>query len=216
MNNLVGSMMYYNLERLFYLLGHLLEKIAATLFGKTRQAVLTTLFERPQQPQYLREIARNTGVSPGSLQLELSQLVDADLVIRERDGNRVTYRPNTASQIYEELRSIIFKTCGIPVLIRNALQPLGDRLSQVSIYGSMAKGTSQSRSDVDLLVVGDIALAELVAALAPIEAAIGREINPRLYSNGEFKKKLAHRDRFLTAITQDPTIPVIGGQIDAR
>ena len=192
-----------------------MEKVASTLFGKTRLAVLTVLFEQPQRPRYLRELARLTGVSTGALQLELSRLTEANLLLRERDGNRVAYRPNTTSQIFEELSSIVHKTCGIPGLIRHALASHGGRISQALIYGSLAKGTSQSASDVDLLVVGNIPLKDLVQSLSQVEGDIGREINPRLFTEKEFKAKIAANDRFLAGILNGPTLPVIGETHDA-
>lgn len=191
-----------------------MEKVASTLFGKTRQAVLTVLFEQPQRAVYLRELARLTGISTGALQLELTRLVDADLVLRQRDGNRVGYRANTMSQVFGELRSIILKTCGIPVLIRRALEAYGG-VRKALIYGSLAKGTSQGASDVDLLVVGSISFEDLVKSLSEVEAAIGREINPRLFSESEFEEKAASGDRFLTTILRGPTLPVIGEFHDA-
>ena len=104
------------------------EKIASTLFGKTRQAVLTRLFEAPAQTFYLRELGRLTGISSGALKHELDALVGADLITRIEDGNRVNYHANQASPVFEELRSLILKTSGIPVLVRQALGPLCDQI----------------------------------------------------------------------------------------
>ena len=91
-----------------------MEATAAVLFGKTRQAVLALLFERPERAYYLRELARATGISPGALQHELGQLQKADLVTRSQDGNRVVYRANTAHPVFADLQSIVRKTCGLP------------------------------------------------------------------------------------------------------
>jgi DNA-binding HxlR family transcriptional regulator len=73
---------------------------AAILFGKTRQAVLTHLFDQPERTAYLRELSRQTGIGPGPLQNELNQLRKADLVIRQQAGNRVRYAANVAHPIF--------------------------------------------------------------------------------------------------------------------
>ena len=186
------------------------EKIASTLFGKTRQAVLTRLFEAPAQTFYLRELGRLTGISSGALKHELDALVGADLITRIEDGNRVNYHANQASPVFEELRSLILKTSGIPVLVRQALVPLRDQIDQAFIYGSLAKGENQSRSDVDLMVVGRVAFADLILALEPVERRIQREISSRLYGRAEFDERLATGDRFLVGVLQGPRVPIVG------
>jgi len=188
----------------------IMEKIASTLFGKTRQAVLAWLMLSPEERYYVRELARLTGISPGAVKYELDALTEADLITRVADGNRVVYQANKQSPVYEELRSLVAKTSGIPLAIRNALIPFGGKIERALIYGSLAKGTNQSRSDVDLLVVGGVAFSSLIAALAPIEQSIQREISVRLFSAKEYADKLRKRDRFLAGILKAPVMPVIG------
>ena len=188
---------------------------ATVLFGKTRQAVLTNLFENPERPMYLRELARQTGISPGALQHELGQLAKADLVIREQDGNRVTYRANAAHPIYPELRAIVQKTCGLPAQIKDALAAYAPQIRLAALYGSMAKGLDHAYSDVDLLVVADISLEQTLAVLAPIETRLGREISVRLYKPSEFHKRREENESFLVNVLNGPLTLLIGTADDA-
>ena len=187
-----------------------MEKIASTLFGKTRQAVLAWLMQSPVRGYYVRELARLTGIGPGTIKYELDNLVEADLVTRIKDGNRVVYQANTHSPVYEDLRAIVSKTSGIPLAIGKALNRFGSKIEQAYIYGSLAKGTNQSRSDVDLLVVGEVPLATLVSSLSSIEKTIQREISVRLISRQEFAEKMRKQDRFLGGLMKGPLIPVKG------
>ena len=187
-----------------------MEKLSSTLFGKTRRALLSRLFVEPDREFRLREISRLTSISPGSVQHELKQLLDADLVVQKREHGLVTYRANKASPIYDELRSIVEKTSGINELIRKSLEPVADRIRCAFIYGSIAKGSNKSRSDVDLLVVGSIEFGDLVKRLHPVEERIGREISPRLFSEREFKKRLAGKDRFLSSVLAERVVPIVG------
>ena len=190
-----------------------MERTAATLFGKTRRAVLAKLFLDPQRDFRLRELARLTGISPGSVQFELRQLVAAALVQRSERNGLVTYRANADSPIFGELRAIVEKTSGIADLVRRSLKPASDRIRLAFIYGSIAKGANRARSDLDLLVVGAMSFGELVRLLQPAEAKIGREISPRLYSEKEFRRRVKQQDRFLTSIVQGPKV-VLMGEID--
>lgn len=192
-----------------------MDSAAAILFGKTRQAVLAILFDHPDRTGYLRELARQTGISPGALQHELSQLLQADLIIRNQDGNRVTYRANTQHPIFAELRSIVRKTCGLPAQIRAALTPHTGHIHLAAIYGSIAKGVDHARSDVDLLVVGDINLEQILAAILPVETRIGREISVRLYQPEEFRNRREAGEPFILSVLSGQYLKLIGTSDDA-
>jgi len=193
-----------------------MERVAATLFGKTRRAVLAKLFLDPQREFRLRELARLTGISSGTVQYELRQLVAAALVRRTDRNALVTYRANADSPIFAELRAIVEKTSGIADLVKQSLKPAAERIRLAFIYGSIAAGVNRARSDLDLLVVGAMSFGELVRLLQPAEARIGREISPRLYSEREFRRRLKQRDRFLTSIVQGPKVILMGDIDDAR
>jgi predicted nucleotidyltransferase len=186
------------------------DSAASVLFGKTRQAVLALLFTHPEREFYLREIARITSISAGALQHELGSLLRADLILRAKSGNRINYRANSNHPIYTELRAIVEKTSGAPELLRQALAPVADDIAVAFIYGSTAKGKNRTNSDVDLLVVGGVDMAELVERLGPVEQRIQREISRRLFSPKEFAARLKARDRFLTSIVRGPKLMVLG------
>ena len=192
-----------------------MERIATTLFGKTRRALLARLYLEPEREFRMRELARLTGISAGSVLHELKQLQAADLVRRSEDRALVTYRANPASPVFEELRGIVEKTSGIDDVVRQALLAAGKKIRLALIYGSVAKGTNRAAGDLDVLIVGDVAFDALVRLLQPAEQRIGREISPRLYSPQEFRKKRS-TDRFLKSVLASPVIVLIGKLNDAR
>lgn len=192
-----------------------MESTAAVLLGKTRQAVLALLFEQPQKAYYLRELARQTGISSGALQHELAQLHKADLLVRNRDGNRVTYHANMAHPIFSELQSIISKTCGLPAQVEAALLPIAEHIRFAALYGSVAKGSNHALSDVDLLIVGDISLEKVLGAIMPVEARIGREISVRNFNAQDFKTRRQQGEPFISNVLGGPLTILIGAPNDA-
>lgn len=86
------------------------------IFGAYRRQVLALLLLRPEERYYVREIARLTGIVPGSLHRELKQLEGAGLLIRQQRGNQVVYFANSESSIFAELTSILRKMY-IPTLL---------------------------------------------------------------------------------------------------
>ena len=61
--------------------------LATHLLGGTRSAVLATLLLHPEAALHVRELARITGASPGSLHRELRALTEVGLLLRARTGS---------------------------------------------------------------------------------------------------------------------------------
>ena len=73
-----------------------------------------------------------------------------------RIGNQKHYQANAASPLYSELRNIVLKTVGLAEPLRAALKPLSSAAIRAAfVYGSVAKATDQSASDIDLMVISD-------------------------------------------------------------
>lgn len=63
-----------------------MDRIGATLFGKTQRVLLALFFVRPEQLFYLRQIVRTAGIGQGTVQRELARWVEAGLLTRTRRG----------------------------------------------------------------------------------------------------------------------------------
>ena len=184
--------------------------LAEALWPAARRRVLGLLLPHPEREWHLREIARRTGISPSAVQREVLSLVGAGILERRLESRRAYYRPNASCPIFPELRQISLKTVGLVDLLREAL--LGLPGVQVAfVYGSLARGEETARSDVDLLVVGDVTFAELSQRLYCAQQMLAREVNPTLYPPAEFRDKIAQRHHFLLGVLEGPKLFVIGG-----
>jgi predicted nucleotidyltransferase len=188
--------------------------LTEALFGSVRGRVLALLFGQPGRAFYTREIIAALGAGQGAVQRELRRLADAGALCRERSGRAVYYRANPDCPIYDELVSLVRKTLGLRDVLRSALAGLVDRIDVAFVFGSMAKGTSGAQSDVDVMVVGSVSFAEVVAALGPTEQILGREVNPSVYPTDEFRDRMASGDHFVVSILGEPILFLIGGQGD--
>lgn len=184
------------------------------LFPRTRQSALAVLLLEPGQTFHLRELGRLTGIHAGTLLRELEKLEKVGLVIRVNQGNQARFEANQASPLFADLASMFRKTHGVAALLRQALAPLDRKISLALVFGSMARGTQASGSDVDLLVVGSVGFAALVKALYPVQESLGREINPVLYSTAEFRERLERGEGFLKNVTSRPMIFIKGDRDD--
>lgn len=180
------------------------------LFGKTRQSVLSVLYTHADEAFYLRQLSRMTGIQMGALQRELKQLSDNRIISRNIQGKQVYFQANKDCPIFNELKGIIIKTIGIADVLRSALSSLEKKIRTALIYGSFARGDERKGSDVDLLVIGDVALKKVVSSLGHAQQTIGREINPTVYPVGEFRKRIKEKHHFLSSVIDEPVIFLIG------
>jgi predicted nucleotidyltransferase len=186
------------------------------LFGKTRRAVLSLLYGHADEEFYLRQIIRATDTGQGTMQRELEKLAAAGLVLRRVHGRQVYFRSNPDSPVYKELRGLLLKTAGVADVLRASLAPLAARIRIAFVYGSVARGNERRASDVDLMVVGGVSFAEVVSALASAQERLSREVNPTVYSEAEFRAKLATGQHFLRSVMGRERIFLFGNEHDTR
>jgi len=180
------------------------------MFSPYRRQLLARLLLRPDEQFHVRELARMTGVSAGSLHRELKAMAESGLLLREKTGNQVFYRADTHCTIYEELAAIFRKTMGMASLLHNALSELAGKIQVAFIFGSMASGQQKARSDIDVCVLGDVSLLEVVKALSSAQETLSREINPVVMTVKKFSEQLIKKDRFVARVLSEPKVFVMG------
>lgn len=188
---------------------------ADALFTKTQQRVLGVLFGQPERSFYANEIIGLAASGSGTVQRELTRLEAAALVTVRRQGNQKHYQANQDAPIFAELRGIVLKTFGVADVVRAALEDLLPTIDVAFIYGSVAKGSDNARSDVDLMVIGAVTSnAALLDALSPASAQLGRAVNPTLYTPEEFAQRVGDGKSFIMRVLEQPKIFVKGSEHD--
>lgn len=189
--------------------------LADALFTKTQQRVLGVLFGSTDRTFYASELIRDTGAGSGAAQRELARLEASGLIVARRIGNQKHYQANAESPLFNELRTIVLKTVGLAEPIRSALRPMARRIQVAFVYGSVAKGTDRAASDIDLMVVSDnLSYGDVFGALDKVSRALGRTVNPTVYSVAEFAKRAKAGGAFVTKVLEGPKVWVIGTEHD--
>lgn len=184
--------------------------LTSHLFGETRTAVLGALLLHPDDRLHVRELARLTGISPGTLHRELTALASLDVLTRSAEGRQVYYAANRANPVFEELSGLLRKTAGLVDVLSEALMPYRDHIDAAFVYGSLAAGTEAARSDVDLMIIGSLGFADAVRALASTQEILRREVNPTVMKPAEFRRKRKERTGFVSTVWKAPKLWVIG------
>lgn len=185
--------------------------LADALFTRTQQRVLGVLFGQPGRSFYASELIRDAGTGSGAAQRELARLEASGLIVARRIGNQKHYEANPASPLYRDLRNIVLKTVGLVEPLREALKPIESEIRAAFVYGSVAKGSDKATSDIDLMVVSEtLTYGEVFGALDTVSRALGRTINPTVYSGAEFSKRTKEDNAFVNRVLEGPKVWVIG------
>jgi predicted nucleotidyltransferase len=191
------------------------KSLADALFTKTQQRVLGVLFGQPERSFYASELIRDAGTGSGAAQRELAKLEGSGLISARRIGHQKHYQANATSPLYSELRNIVLKTVGLAEPLREALKPLSKAIRTAFVYGSVAKATDQAASDIDLMIISDsLTYGEVFGALERVTRAVGRKVNPTVYTVAEFSKRARTENAFVTRVLEQPKLWVIGSEHD--
>ena len=177
--------------------------------SKLRVEILALFFSRPEESLYFGEIGKLTGEDRGNISRELRNLEAIGLLVSRKEGYLKYYSLNRDFLLYDELRSMIQKTRGAVGTIKEALSS-EKKIDFAFIYGSIASGTETAKSDLDLMVIGDVPLESLLKRMKGPEKFLGREINPSLYSLKEYKNRMKKNDPFIAHVMNEPRIMIIG------
>jgi predicted nucleotidyltransferase len=191
------------------------KSLADALFTKTQQRVLGVLFGQSERSFYASELIRDAGTGSGAAQRELAKLEESGLVVTRRIGNQKHYQANAASPLFSELRNIVLKTVGLAEPLRDALKPLSSAIRAAFVYGSVAKATDQSGSDIDVMIISDsLTYGDVFGAVEQVMRTVGRKVNPTVYTTAEFSKRAQTENAFVTRVLEQPKLWVIGSEND--
>lgn len=188
----------------------------ALFTSQARVEVLKLFFLRSSGRHYLREIATLTEQPVRAIQRELARLEGAQILQSYREGNRKYFQANRDSPVYSELRSLLVKTVGLGDIIGRELAEELGTIRAAFLFGSYARGTESSTSDIDLMIIGSISSRELSRLLTPAKEILGREINPIVMHADEFREKVAQEDPFIQSVLQEPKTFLVGGDNELR
>lgn len=188
--------------------------LADALFTATQQRVLGLLFGQPERSFSLSELIRLAHAGTGAVQREVARLAHTGIITVTRIDGRKRVQANPATPIFEELRGLVEKTTGVAARLREALTPEGERLALALLYGSVARQTDVSSSDIDVLLVSDtLTQEEAFALFEDAEDRLGRKIHPTIYTREEFGRRRRNRNPFLEQVLSGKHV-VLTGSVD--
>lgn len=174
--------------------------------------LLTYFAVRIDDTPHLRALMRHTGLAARSVQNELSRLEQLGVIRRERSENGlVRVRLEPSHPVWAPLQQLV-RILADPV---NVLRPALIDVAGVRaayVFGSLARGTEQPDSDIDLMVVGEnLDMRMLARRTSDVGTLLGREVNVLDVTPDDLTARLALGRRFYRNVLKGPKRWVIGG-----
>ena len=163
--------------------------------------ILTLLFAHPDEEFFFSEIGRVLDKHPGIFQRGINSLEEQGIILSRKKGNQRLFMVNKDNVLYNELKSIVERTCGAEFMLRKFVADRHE-IEIALIFGSYANNTMRTDSDIDLLLVTKTNDIEntLIDEITVIEKKLQRNINYKIYVRNEYYQKLKRKDPFLEEV----------------
>lgn len=112
------------------------------------QKVLSFLAKFSDDEFYERQVARNLDIAYGSANRSLNQLFSTGAIKRRQEGRMFFYSIEASNPSVVEFKKLVNL-----LLLEPLVASLQEITSRIVLYGSAARGTDGSLSDLDLFVV---------------------------------------------------------------
>jgi len=182
--------------------------------SKTRQAILKLYFANPDKTYYLRELERILDIPVSMVRKELLRLTQEGTFLSERRGGFNYFYVNKSYLFFDELKSIIKKTLGIEVFLREELKSIRG-IEYAFIYGSFNKDKIEMNNEIKLFIIGKINEDTLGRRLGRIGEKVKRRIIYILHSKDEFIKMKLENDSFIMEFLRNPKIPLLKDSLNS-
>ncbi len=182
--------------------------------SKVRIKILELFFGNPTEMYHVRGIVREIDEEINAVRRELMKLEVSGVIKKEARGNRVYYWVRDDYPMYQDLISMVAKTRGLGSILITNRSKIGKPL-YIMFSGRFTKHKKRKKDDdVDVLVVGDIVLAELASLIRAEESRRKTEINYTVMTRDELVFRKQRRDPFLQAILAGSRVMIIGDEDD--
>ena len=160
--------------------------------------ILAWFLTHPTGEIHINKLAREIGVSPGSVK----SYADAF----ERDGLLTVTQIGTARLLALDNDSLaareLKRAYTVLLLVRAGIEEIAPGSITVAVYGSTALGTFDEQSDIDILVIGDESQIDHGRVLA-LEAATGREAQVTTVPYYRWEQMKEENDPFVAGVLQN-------------
>ena len=154
---------------------------------------------RPNKSYSVRGLASSIGISPAASRTALEYMKKKGIVTFAVVGRTYQYKANLESALCRQWKILFNLDLLEDSRIVKQLAEKISNLQSLLLYGSMARGTNDEKSDVDLLAIAH----NPVKVQDLLGKKIGKEVNLMVLSPSEWKRKAAGDKVFYENVIYD-------------
>lgn len=162
---------------------------------------------------HVRELERVLSEPAGNLLRDLRRFRTIRLLETERVGNQVRYRMDPKHPLFEDLQHLVVRTVAADAVLKEALGSVKE-IELAFVFGSFVKGEATTRSDVDVMIIGNVSDHALAPAVSRAERILGREVSYTRYTRSEARRKARQDDSFVQRVLSGPRVVFFGSEDD--
>jgi len=171
--------------------------------------ILAALLLNPEREYSLTDLAKRFGAPLSTVHGEVKRLTDAGLLRRRNVGRSAMVQANAGNRLVEPLTELLFLSWGPLQVVADEFSEL-DGAERVLIFGSWAARYLQWHGppphDLDVLVVGHPARADVYDAADRAQERLGMPVNPVIRPADAWRKAV---DPLVQQIQSGPFVVVL-------
>jgi hypothetical protein len=181
------------------------------MISRVRVKMMKLFLIDPEEMYYVRQITRKINEEINAVRRELDKMLSYGLLRSEQRGNRLYYYLNKRYFYFQELQQMVVKSTGLGKKIVKLRRKLGT-LELVMFSGRFVRRLAPRQNEVDVLVIGEVVLAELEALIKQEEKRLDREIRVAVFEKKEFDFRKTRRDPFIMDVLYGSRVMIIGSE----
>ena len=206
------------------------------LFGsKTRVKLLKLFMSNPNRSFYVREITRKIDEQINSVRRELANLLSIGLITSDSTNNKLYYEVNQKYEHYGALRELFTGKKSAQNVAKDKIseaetvedqtetkqtevnevkkatvdEKVWDKVGNISGLLYSGAFTRDSRSPVDIMIVGDVPISRAEAAVAELEKQEGKELRYAVMELDEWLYRKQVNDKFWLQVVDAKNLIII-------
>lgn len=182
--------------------------------NETMLNVLLFFLLHPDEETYLARIVRLTNKSLIQVQRIIKRLIESGFILAMKQKEKTYYKANPNHLAFNDLKNIALQAKIWSSTFEKEIKNFQNKIHFGFIFGSVARGTHTSSSDIDIFFIGDLPLHEVMGFIGHLSRELFREVNVVIYSPQELQEAIARNNSFVTEVLEKPKIWLFGNKYE--
>lgn len=164
---------------------------------------LETVLKNPLKKFSITELAKRANLAPSAAKYCLDYMKDKKLVRFEKIGKTHQYQADLKNFLTRQWKILFFlekihEKEVVEYILKNVKQ-----VTSIVLYGSVAQGTDDEKSDIDIIVIADTNEKKGASGAPFID---GRELNINVFTPAEWRKNARSNKIFYEHVVMDSIV----------